>query len=360
MIKICLLADSASIHTVRWCRYFNEGNFRVEVISFKNAPIEGIKVHYVDAGNIDAAGGNWKVLLKYKKVKKLLKEIKPDVLHAHYATSYGIVGALTGFKPFVVTALGSDVLVSARQSKLYKRLVRYVMKKASHITAMAPHMQKAIEDLGIPASKISVVMFGIDPQVFNRTGRKTEPGKFLIASTRNFEPIYNHQLFFDALKLVKDKIDGLEVVMVGEGSQRAFFENYVKENNLSSFVTFKGRIPQPQIADILRQSHLFVTLAFSDGNCISLNEAMACGAFSIAGSIPATQQWIVEGKNGFLVPVDSAGQLAEKILEVHRHFDELIGPATALNDRLVAEKALWQVNMQQMEKIYTRVTRKNA
>ncbi|HYG51161.1 MAG TPA: glycosyltransferase [Flavobacteriales bacterium] len=358
MIRICLLADSSSIHTVRWCRHFTSVGYHIEVISFKNVSIEGIKVHYLDVGPIDVAGGNWRVLMHIGKAKKLVKQINPDVLHAHYATSYGIVGALVKFKPYIVTALGSDVLISARRSKIYRALVKFVFRRASHVTAMAPHMQKVMEEMGVPASKISVVMFGIDPAVFNRNGRNVSKDKFIITSTRNFEPVYNHQLLFDALVLVKDKIKNLHVNMIGQGTQREFFQNFVRGNDLGDKIHFLGKVTQQEIAVTLRQTHLFITVALSDGNCISLNEAMACGTFSIAGDIEATRQWITEGENGFLVPLDKPAYLAEKIMHVYGNYDALIGKATAVNDTLIAQKAVWSVNMQQMDNIYKNLVKK--
>src|ERR1041385_3957155 len=115
-MRICYFADAISIHTKRWCSHFASLGHEVHLVSFRKADIPNVTFHLLDAGNIDVRGGNWKVLLQYKKLRKILKEIKPDVLHAHYATSYGTVGALAGFHPYIITTLGSDVLISPKQS----------------------------------------------------------------------------------------------------------------------------------------------------------------------------------------------------------------------------------------------------
>ena len=85
--------------------------------------IENVTTHFVDGGNINVVGGNWKVLLKFKEIKRLLSQIKPDIFHSHYATSYGITGALCGFHPYIITTLGSDVLISPQKSFIYKLLL---------------------------------------------------------------------------------------------------------------------------------------------------------------------------------------------------------------------------------------------
>lgn len=357
-MKICFLADGESIHTVRWCRHFSSLGHEVHVISFKPASIEGTTVHHVNAGKIDVGGGNWKVITKVPEVKRIVRSVKPDVLHAHYATSYGLVGALAGHHPYVVTALGSDVLISPKGSFIYRMLLKYVFSKADWITAMAEHMREAILALGVPAHKVVTLPFGIDPAVFNAASRRLPEGKFVITSTRNFEDVYNHPHLINALALVRDKIPNLEVNLIGTGSKREGVERLVKEKKLDDIVTFHGRIPQPEIARMLNASHLFVTVSLSDGNNISLNEAMACGAYPIATRIPANIQWIEDGVNGMLVEINDVNGLSEKMLEAYRNYGELQNRAFEMNQRIIAERAIWSKNMEAMERYYQKLLRK--
>ena len=357
-MKICYLADGESVHTRRWCTHFASLGHDVHLISFKNVQVEGVRVHYIDAGAISVKGGNWKVMMKRGAVRRILREISPDILHAQYATSYGVVGALTGFHPFIITALGTDVLISPQRSKLYRMLIRFALRRADWVTAMADHMRDAIIALGITPQKVQTVIFGIDPKIFNRRERFVPQKKFVLTSTRNFEPVYNIPLLIDALRMAAPKIPGMEVNLVGTGTQREMLEALVKSSALENIVRFHGKILQAQIADLLRGSHLFVSTSLSDGNNVSLNEAMACGAFSIATDIPANRQWISEGVNGFLVPVDRADILAGKILYVYEHYRQLERKAMELNDKLISQYALWEENMKVVEKKYRELSQK--
>src|SRR5690606_6600664 len=118
-MKICYFADSESIHTIRWCNHFKSLGHEVHLITLKSAMIDGIQVYPLDLKGIKKSGGNWKSLFKYRKVKRLLKQIQPDIFHSLYATSYGVTGSLAGHKNYVITALGSDLLISARNSFIY-------------------------------------------------------------------------------------------------------------------------------------------------------------------------------------------------------------------------------------------------
>ena len=351
-MKICYLANGKSIHTERWCKHFAGLGHEIHLITFAPADIPGIKIHHVNAGDLSVKGGNWKVLLKKNAVKKVIKAIAPDILHAQYATSYGVVGALCGFHPYIITALGTDVLVSPKRSFVYRTLVRYALRKADWVTAMAEHMRKEIIDLGINEKKVSTVMFGIDPMIFNRVERKIDPNRFVITSTRNFEPIYNIQLLLEAFKIAREKMKDPFLNLIGDGTLRASLEKYVNENGLKDQVKFFGKIPQPQIADVLRHSDLFVSTSLSDGNNVSLNEAMACGCISLATDIPANRHWIKENMNGFLVPLHDAKYMADKILYVYKSYSALEEKAFTCNDKLIREEALWSENMKMVEKKY--------
>ncbi len=351
-MRICFLADGESVHTKRWCEHFYALGHEIHLISFKNVQIDNVIVHYVNSGGIAVSGGNWKVLLKVRAIKKIINKIQPDILHAHYATSYGTVGALTGFHPFIITTLGTDVLISPNQSLIYRIFLKFAFRRADWITAMADHMKKAITDLGVSEKKVSTVMFGIDPKIFSRENRLIDVSKFVITSTRNFEPVYNLDLLIDALNLIQDKIPNLEVNLIGAGSLKNQMEEKVLKYNMQNTVKFYGKVQQTEIASTLCRSNLFVTTSLSDGNNISLNEAMACGTISIATDIPANRFWMKDGVNGFLVPTDNPQVLADKILYVYKHYSEMESNCISYNEKMISTYALFESNMRLVENKY--------
>lgn len=354
-IKICYLADAGSIHTQRWCKHFSKQGFEVHVITFRNFTIENTTVHFIDAGTIGVSGGNWKVLKKVPAIRRIIKKIKPDILHAHYATSYGLAGALAGFHPYIITALGTDVLISPFQSKIYKIAVKYALRKADWITAMADHMRDKIISLGINPQKISTVVFGIDPEIFNTSNRIIGKEKFVITSTRNFEKVYNVNDLIEAFAIVQKKLPIAFLNLIGSGSLEAQIKAKVDELNLIDSVKFFGRIPQLEISEILQKSHVFVSVSSSDGNNISLNEAMACGCFSVVTDIPANRQWLNEGLNGYFVDVNNPEILAAKLIDACNNFEINIQKCSAYNAKVISEKGIWSTNMKMVEDKYIKL-----
>ena len=89
---ICYLTDAGSIHTQQWAIHFASKGNEVHIISFRNADIDGVNVHHIDSsGSINASPSasifsKFGYVLSSNHIKKLIKRIKPDILHAHWAT----------------------------------------------------------------------------------------------------------------------------------------------------------------------------------------------------------------------------------------------------------------------------------
>jgi L-malate glycosyltransferase len=356
-MKICFFADSGSIHTIRWCNYFKSLGHDVHLISLGSALMEGIKVYPLGVEGINNSGGNWRILFKYRQVKKLLKEIKPDLFHSLYATSYGVTGALCSFHPYVITALGTDILLSPKQSVIYRILLKYAFKRTDKITVVAEHMRSAAIELGAKPENVLAIPMGVDKTIFNSGNRVLSDEKFEVVSTRNFEPIYNIPHLLKSVKLALAEIPNIHVNLLGAGSLKDELIQMSKDLGIDDHVTFVGKMPQPEMAKILSTSHVFVSLSSSDGNNISLNEGMACGTFNIASDIPANRQWIEDNKNGFLVPVNDVDLLAKKLVESRDRFDELTKQAAPINEQLLERNGIWQNNMKRVEELYDQLVK---
>ena len=191
-------------------------------------------------------------------MKKLIKSIDPDIVHALYATSYGITGALCGFKPYIITALGTDLLISPQSSKVYRFLLKYAFSKAQFVTVMSDQMKIEAEKLNVPESKIMVLPFGIDPKLFNANQRKLDDSKFVVTSTRNFETVYNIPHLLKAIAKVKNEIPNLQLNLIGAGSLKSEIESLVNELGINDIVTFFGKIPQVEIVSVLNLSLIHI------------------------------------------------------------------------------------------------------
>ena len=112
-----------------------------------------------------------------------------------------------------------------------------------------------------------------------------------------------------------------------------------------------GRVDHARLAKLLAQADIFVTPALSDGNNVSLNEAMACGCFPIGTDIPANRQWLEHGVNGLLYPPGDPDALADCILRSAA--DSAWRDRAALTNRaIIKQRADWHICVARMHEIY--------
>jgi glycosyltransferase involved in cell wall biosynthesis len=346
-MRILILANAVSVHTRRWAEYFRDSGHQVLIASFDDSNYDNIVVHTLPTLGLGKFGRFFSIPV----IRSIYHQFQPDIVHAHYVKSYGFLAAAAGVKPLVITAWGSDVLIAPQRSKLIKFLVRFALKKADYVTTVADHLTQAITDLKITPFNISTFPFGVDLELFKiNPGKKSNQFMRLIC-TRNFAPVYDIPTLIKSLLILKHSNVKVETVLTGDGPQRNELESLVQELGLQSDITFLGHVQQTKLAELLAQADIFVSPALSDGNNISLNEAMACGCFPIATNIPANQQWITQGVNGYLYPPGNEQELAQMIGLAIANQD-LLRSSRLLNQEIVKERANWKNCVQRMEEIF--------
>lgn len=131
---------------------------------------------------------------------------------------------------------------------------------------------------------------------------------------------------------------------------------------LDDYVTFTGWCTQAEVADYLRQAHIFllpcVTAPDGDEDAIPnvLKEAMACGIPVISTNITGVPEIVIDGYNGFLVNEHDPAALAEKIDYVITH-PELREPFALRGRQIVEEKFEISKKADELEKILLNIAR---
>src|SRR5690606_14490213 len=124
-------------------------------------------------------------LKAYRQVKRIIREFKPDILHAHYASSYGLIGALSSFHPFVLSVWGADIYNFPHISPLHNAIIRYNIRKADMILSTSKIMKT--ETMKYTPKEIVVTPFGIDIEKFypKKVKRRSEEHTSELQSREN-------------------------------------------------------------------------------------------------------------------------------------------------------------------------------
>jgi glycosyltransferase involved in cell wall biosynthesis len=116
-------------------------------------------------------------------------------------------------------------------------------------------------------------------------------------------------------------------------------------------VQFGGQVSQRDLPRWYQMADLYISPSHVDGSSVSLMEALACGVPVLASDIPANQEWVREGVNGWLFPDGNADILAEKILAAMTQRKNLADIRRAAR-RSAEERADWKKNFAKLLEAY--------
>ena len=360
-MRLLYLANAASVHTRRWVNFFARAGHEVHLVTWHEAA-EGdefessVHVHRVLFPPHYAL--RYAALLR---VMDIVRKVKPDLVHAHYLGHFGIIAGLlqrvTDFRPVVLTAWGSDVLIEARGWK--RRLMSDALSRADCVTCDARHMVGELVKLGAPDERITVVYHGTDtvqfkpglrnPQFAGTSGRQDCP---VVISLRALKPLYDVESLIRAVPLVLKEVCEAKFVIAGNGDQKEYLERLATELGIAGNVRFIGFIENEQLPKYLTSSDIYVSTSLSDaGLSASTSEAMACGLPVVVTDFGDNGEWVEDGVNGYLFPPGDVEALASRLVDLlgdpgkRRRFGEA-------GTKVIVERNSYEVEMSKMEQIY--------
>lgn len=362
-MKICYIAVGQSIHTQRWVNYFVRRGHDVHLISsrFTEGYEKGIKIHPLIRlfPRIWRVSGYFSGLLWLIQVRRLLRKIKPDILDGHYITINGYLAASSGFHPFVLTAWGSDILIVPKKNPIHMFITKHSLKKADSVICDSETVRTELLELGVKPAKIKKIYNGIDTQQFSphrkdkrlKTTLGISEGVLVVICNRNLQPAYNVEMLIRAIPLILRQVTQTMFIIAGDGEQRDYLRNLANSLGVSSAIKFVGWILHDELPKYLALSDVYVSTSLADSTSLSLQEAMACELPPVVTDLPANREWITEGENGYIVPVNDVSALAIKIIYLLQN-KEIRDTFGKMCRKIIAESAEYKKEMGKVEELY--------
>jgi glycosyltransferase involved in cell wall biosynthesis len=208
----------------------------------------------------------------------------------------------------MMTAWGSDLLVTPQRSWLRRRLTAWVLGRARVVTGDSFSLLEAARKLR-PDVRTQLIHWGVDLARFSPSPWPEKPG-FQVVSLRSWEPNYRIDTIIEALALVRSRFPAVTLVLhlLGGGSQENLLKKQVASLGLDECVRFHGKLDEVGMAAIYQGCKLSISVPESDATSVSVLESMACGLAVIASDLPANRQWLAPD---LLVPAGRPEVLAE-------------------------------------------------
>ena len=275
----------------------------------------------------------------YYRIKKIIKEFKPDIVHTHAAKA-GALGRLAAHSckvPVVIHTFHGHVFHSyfgKLKTNIYKNIERFLAKKSTTIIAIS---EKQKHELGVEhkiasLEKIKVVPLGFDLTRFldnQIEKRKTFRDKYQIEDDEiciviigRLAPVKNHPLFLKAIQFVKENAGRkIRAVIVGDGNLRNSLMQQCTDLNLDycyyptepimATITFTSWIQD--VSYPLAGSDIVCLTSFNEGTPVSLIEAQAASKAIVTTKVGGIENSVNE-KAAFLIDITDEKEFFEKLV----------------------------------------------
>ncbi len=358
-MRICFISLGTFTHIGPYLDYFKEAGHDVHFVSLSPSPERAVPTHNVGLGkNYSVSEGKWKYPISMIRARRLIKKLKPDIVHAHYVTSAGLTAMVCGFHPAIVTVHGSD-LTTRIKSRIWRLLLKRIFEFSDCINTVSKDLQSMVLSLGINPDKIETFTLGIDTDKFAFVTRPeiSRSGVLKLICTRRLEPVFDHRTIIRALALLKKNGLEFQMTFIGDGSLLDELTQQVKDAGLDDSVNFLGRVHNDNLPEVFGRHDVYLSASLWDGASLSLLEAMATGLFPVVSDIKANSAWLKHNVDGLLHKVGDAEDLANNILHLRDH-PQLLTDAAEGNRKRVIESGDRNTNMKHLERVYVELIKK--
>ena len=279
-------------------------------------------------------------LIAYRKVKKLIKDFKPDIVHTH-ASKAGALGRIAahqlGVKAIVHTFHGHvfHSYFGTLKTQFYKNIERFLAKKSTKIIAISEIQKKelSVNHQICPEEKISVIPLVFDLSKFKenqdekrkrfRNEWKVSKDEIAIGIIGRLVPIKDHHFFIDVIKSVAQKTNQkLRFFIIGDGDLKDSIMSYVQEKDLSysnskeivELITFTSWIKEVDVANA--GLDIICLCSKNEGTPVSLIEAQSSLKPIVSTRVGGIDNVVIENKTALLSEVGDLESYSNNLLKL--------------------------------------------
>jgi glycosyltransferase involved in cell wall biosynthesis len=361
-LRILGVGNARSNNFARWATRLAARGHEVHVasgrVNTREGELDGLVVHQFQ--DLDP-------LLRFPLVRRyriapalagLAREVRPDVVHAHYLLPYGYWAARAGTHPLVVSPWGTDALVDGRPGGPGYESAREAIAAADLVVVNSRALEQAAAALEAPTERMRYVLWHADVSDFGPERRDRERlgwpvDAFVVLSLRNFRPDTHVDVLVRAFDRVRREDPRARLVLAARGGPlRGEVEQLVEQLGLRDLVAFVT-VPASELPALIASADVAVTLTDSDSSPPSLLESMASGLPLVATPAASIEEWVRQGDGAEIVSNEDDASVAEALLRLAR--DPELRRRYGERNRRVALEACEDPTAE-LERIYEEVT----
>jgi len=266
----------------------------------------------------------------YQEIKRLVGEVKFDVIHDNQCLGYGLTLMKRLELPLVATihhpiSIDREADFGQARSRLERLRRRWfysfyipmqslVARRVDQVITVSECSAREIERLiEIPSSRIRVVYNGVDTNLFrNNNGIAKEPGSMIfVGNTEDRKKGIIHLL--QALRLIKGECPVKLTIVDGGSPETTYAPALVSEYGLEDQVTIVRRLSGEDLVRRYSSAEIAAVPSLFEGFGFPAAEAMACELPVITTKAGALPELVSDGDNGILIDPGDVQALAAAI-----------------------------------------------
>ncbi len=318
--------------------------------------------------------------IAYHKIKKIIKDFKPDIVHTH-ASKAGALGRLAAHNSGVPVILHTfhghvfDAYFGSTQANVYKMVERVMAKYSSKIIAISDNQKDDLVNKYriCPDDKVEIIKLGFDLSKFqdNQEEKRTQfrqkykvaNDEIAIAITGRLVPIKNHSMFVDVVgKVLAKTTKKVRFFIVGDGEERQNIEQKLTLNQISFCDALKEISPEPvtftswlKDVDVVNAGvDVVVLTSLSEGTPVSLIEAQASNKPIVTTNVGGISNIVVPDKTALLAETDDVETFANHLLTIIEN-QQLREEMSEEGWNFVREKFHYTRLVNEMDELYTKL-----
>lgn len=364
MIKVLEVSSDSNIGGAGKCiitllKYFDRSKFDIEVVlpcgSLLKPEVEalGIKVHELD--NLAEKSLDFKAI---KSLKKLFRNLKPDIVHTHASMSARIAAKQCGIK--IVYTRHSVFEPSKKISRGAGKLINGMVNNATadRIIAVAEAAKDNLTATGVSDKKIDVILNGVEALTpFDKDKREQaresfgiKPDETAVAIVARLTEVKGHKYFVDCAKILAERGHKVKFLIAGTGDTEATLKKQIKELNLEDTVVMTGFLTD--VEPLMNAMDIQGNCSFgTEATSLSLLQGMSLGKPAVVTEFGGNPGVIKNGENGFLVPIKNAEAMADAIEKLIAD-KQLMQKMTETAKKIFEDNFTAEVNTRNIEEVY--------
>jgi L-malate glycosyltransferase len=291
-------------------------------------------------------------------LRRVIKKIRPDLIHAGPIQNCAFLAVLSGFRPILAMSWGYDLVMDADKSAWMRWVTRYTLKRSAFFTSDANVSQDKAAAYGMDPQKTVIFPWGTDIEYFTPknvgTFERSNVPTFTLFCSRTWEAIYGVDVLAKAFVKVAGVDPDVNLILLGGGSQGQKIRQILTSGDVLDRVHFGGHVGQKDLPRWYHMADLYISPSHVDGSSVTLMEALASGLPCLVSDIPGNREWIQDGINGWLFRDGAVNDLAEKILSAIKNRGSLSKISEAAR-QTAEQKADWKKNFGKLLETYDQI-----